>query len=84
MKVDINAKSEYQFNNLLKMLAWMEWCGNVGHSSAFTVFFDGDGSARIKLSFEDNEIQERYDEYRKSMRNVKVKSKGYDCNFYID
>lgn len=84
MKVNISARGEYQLRHLLNMLAWMEWCGNVGHSSAFTVFFDGDGAAKIKLEFEDENTQKKYDELRKSMKDVEVKSNGYDCSFVID
>lgn len=83
MKVELLANSQYQLNKLLQMLAWMEWCGNVGHSSAFKVFFDGDGAAKIKLQFEDEEQQRLYDDLRQSMKNVEVK-KGYDCDFVFD
>lgn len=35
-------------SKLLQMLAYMEHLGAVGHSTSFTVGFDGDGFARFK------------------------------------
>lgn len=65
MKIDICGSGNGK--ELLKMLAWIELLGNVGHSASFKVFADGDGATRWKFRFEDKEAQEKYDELRKKM-----------------
>lgn len=51
----------------IKMLAWIELLGNVGHTANFKVIADGDGGTRWKFIFEDEEIQEKYNDMRKQM-----------------
>jgi hypothetical protein len=52
---------------LIKILAWVEFLGDIGHSTSFKVWADGDGSCRYKFSFEDKEIQKTYDSIIKDM-----------------
>lgn len=47
MKIDIEMPKDRQMRELLKMLAWMEFCGNIGHCTSFRVIFDGDGTAKL-------------------------------------
>ena len=48
-------------NGLLKMLAWIEFCGQIGHSpEAFKVFADGDGCTQWKFDFEDRLLCKQY------------------------
>ena len=69
-----------QEHNFLKMLAWMEWCGNIGHSTSFRVIFDGDGTAKIHCNFEDEELQDKYNVIRKEIRdNYNSGHKEPDC-----
>lgn len=81
---------ERQMNVFLNMLAWMELCGNVGHCTDFVVKLDGDGSARPKFIFNDESLQNSYDELRKQyLDDLKtmphIKNVGsVDIGFYID
>lgn len=55
-------------NQTLKLLAWLEWCGNVGHSCMpVKVSIDGDGNGRIALKFKDKKNQKEYDNIRKKI-----------------
>ncbi len=65
MKIEICGKGCTK--QLVKMLAWIELLGNVGHTSSFKVITDGDGHTRWKFKFEDEELQERFDELRKEL-----------------
>lgn len=56
-----------QEHNFLKMLAWMEMCGNMGHYSSFQMMFDGDGTAKIHCNFEDEETQKEYNSLKKEL-----------------
>lgn len=52
-------------DEFIRMMAWMELCGNIGHSSHFVVTVDGDGDARPNFIFETDGMQEKYDKTRK-------------------
>lgn len=69
MKLDLYMYNAAQEEKLLKMLAWMEWCGNIGHSTSFRVIFDGDGTAKIHCNFENEELQNKYNAIRKEIRD---------------
>jgi len=45
---EVTGKPE-QLDNLEKLLKWVEYCGNVGHSGTAKLSVDGDGSARLKF-----------------------------------
>lgn len=68
MNINLYMRNSYQEENLMKMLAWMELCGNVGHSTNFRVIFDGDGTAKIHCNFETEELQEKYNQIRREVR----------------
>ena len=70
LNIKVKFPKERQMKSFVKMLAWMEFCGNIGHCTDFMVRLDGDGSARPKIEFETEELQESYDELRKSMNDL--------------
>jgi hypothetical protein len=35
--------------NIEKMLGYMQWLGDVGHSTSFKVYVDGDGAFRLNM-----------------------------------
>lgn len=89
LKFEVSFPHERQMNKFVKMLAWMELCGNVGHCTPFMVILDGDGSARPKIKFETEEMQKEYDELRKSFLNNEYKHipmypDDVDIHFCID
>ena len=63
----INIEGSGNTQELLRMLAWIEVLGNIGHSTDFKVFVDGDGSARWKFKFENKNEQEEFDNLRKQL-----------------
>lgn len=71
LNIEVTFKEKRQMKEFMKMLAWMEYCGDIGHCTDFFVRLDGDGSARPKFKFEDTEIQEGYKELKYSMNNIK-------------
>jgi hypothetical protein len=48
----IGYKSE--LSEFLKLLAYIERCGNIGHSGTIKVCVDGDGTGRLTFSTPDN------------------------------
>lgn len=71
LNIEVTFKEKRQMKEFMKMLAWMEYCGGIGHCTDFFVRLDGDGSARPKFKFEDTKVQEEYKELRDSMNNIK-------------
>ena len=71
INVEVAFKEERQMKEFMKMLAWMEYCGNIGHYTDFLVGLDGDGSSRPKFKFEDVETQKTYEDLRRSMSDIK-------------
>ena len=69
MNVNIYMRNSFQEETLMKMLAWMEFCGNIGHCTSFRIIFDGDGTAKIHCNFETEELQEKYNAIRKELRD---------------
>lgn len=69
MNVNIYMRNSFQEETLMRMLAWMEFCGNVGHYTEFVVGFDGDGDAIIHCDFETEELQRKYSAIRKEIRD---------------
>lgn len=70
MNVKIHMRNSYQEENLMRMFAWMELCGDVGHSTNFNVIFDGDGTAKINCNFETEELQEKYNQIKKETMDI--------------
>jgi len=68
--VKIELMGNGNFDNLVCMLAYIEFLGNVGHSTSFKVFIDGDGSTRWGFRFEDDEIQNSYLRIRREISKL--------------
>jgi hypothetical protein len=85
MDMDLHIKTfnKSQMNEILKLLAWMELCGNIGHCSDFTVRFDGDGQANLKVSFDNEAIQNSYDEMRRKLLR-QYDENGKETKFIIE
>ena len=60
MEYNIKIKGNGCLKNFVKMLAWIELCGNVGHSASFKVFCDGDGATRYRFDFDDEAMRALY------------------------
>ena len=69
MDVKIQMGSSRQEETFMKMLAWMEFCGNIGHCTSLRVIFDGDGTAKLHCNFETEELQQKYNAIRKEVRD---------------
>lgn len=68
--MEVNITGQGNENQLLTMLAWIEWCGNVGHTPKYLkVYIDGDGATRLRFNFKDKEHQEKYEQIRKDITN---------------
>ena len=75
INIEVNFKEKRQMKEFMRMLAWMEYCGNIGHCTDFLVILDGDGSARPKFKFEDEDVQKQFDDLRNNMNNIKYPRK---------
>lgn len=88
LNIEVYFQEDRQMNRFVNMLAWMEFCGNIGHCTDFFVRLDGDGSARPKFKFETEELQKSYEELRHSMLDVKYpmpkEEVQVDMHFSID
>lgn len=71
-------ETEAHMNKFINMLAWMEFCGNIGHCTTFSVRMDGDGTARPKFYFDTPEFQKSYEELRHGMKDTYEKSDETD------
>ena len=83
INVKLSFRDEEQARSFERMLAWMDWCGKVGHSSKFEVFIDGDGRGQIDVEFTDPELQKVYIEERHKMEQVSrsgIERKGLRFN----
>lgn len=58
MKIDV--KTNNCGSMFLKMLAWMEICSQIGHSTSFNVWVDGDGMADFKFEPIDPDVKKAY------------------------
>lgn len=71
INIEVSFEEKRQMKEFVRMLAWMEYCGNVGHCTSFLVGLDGDGNARPKFKFENEEMQKKYEDIRRNMNSVK-------------
>lgn len=55
--ITIQTNEQKLLDRILKMLAYIEYCSNVGHSTEISISIDGDGSDRVKISG----IDKKYD-----------------------
>lgn len=67
---------------MFEMLAWMELCSSIGHTTTFIVGVDGDGRTDLKFKF-DEETQKVYDELRGNMLTA-YKENGEFKRFNFD
>ena len=66
MKLKIEGKGNVL--HLIKMLAYIEWCGNIGHTpKALKVYIDGDGATRFRFKFKNEDNQQIYEDYKKDI-----------------
>ena len=79
IKLEINGSGNEK--QLLKMLAWIEYCGNIGHTAKYLkVYIDGDGMTRWRFSFRDENTQNQYEKIRKVINEEYNKNgKDLDC-----
>lgn len=84
LKFEVKFPNDNQMNEFIKMLAWMDLCGNVGHCTDFLVTLDGDGSARLNFNFESEELQKKYDELRQTLLEDEYKHKHKPISGFID
>lgn len=79
LKVDSKNDAPRHSEEFMRMCAWMELCGNIGHYVDFRVNYDGDGPAHLHFDFlgPDQIAFERIkanllDEYNKQHKEPKV------------
>lgn len=87
LKFEVTFPDDNQMNEFIKMIAWMELCGNVGHCTDFLVTLDGDGRARPDFKLESEELQKKYDEIKQSLLENEYKhklSKNADIHICIE
>ena len=76
VQLSINGTSSYK--QFLKLLAYIEWCGNVGHTpKALKLYIDGDGTTRLRFNFKDYKINKEYENIRKQI-NADFNENGKD------
>lgn len=81
IELEINGKGNKV--QLIKMLAYIEFCGNIGHTPKYLkVYIDGDGNTRFKFKFKDKNIQMYYDGWKRIIANEWNES-GKDLD-YVD
>lgn len=67
MDIKIRMRNSCQEDKFIAMLALMEICGDIGHSTSFRVIFDGDGTAEINCIFHNEELQNKYNVIKKEL-----------------
>ena len=74
MKIEASKENKREF---LKMLAWIQICGEYGHTpKKFKVSVDGDGSGRLKFIFDDTEDLEIFNDVKQELIRDYNKCKG--------
>lgn len=68
--ITVRFDEEESLNQFVNMLAWMEFCGAIGHCTTFAVRMDGDGAVRPKFIFDSPEFQKSYEELRHGMTDT--------------
>ncbi len=83
VSVEISGK-EKQVLEILTMLRYIQWLGDIGHSTSFKVFVDGDGAARMKCDFKDFEKEILTNNMKIKLNNIdKNIIKNVDINKFI-
>jgi hypothetical protein len=85
MVVNIRSKKELenQYEEFMRMCAWMELCGNIGHSVDFRVYYDGDGRAHLNFSFMGSD-QSKYERIKKELLEAYNKQHSEPKEFMFD
>ncbi len=79
--VEFKDMSEHNMKKFLTMLRYMEYLGNIGHSTDFKVWVDGDGAARIKMDVKDVKKREVEMNYNEKTEKTKKTEKITDVKF---
>lgn len=67
VRIAIDGK-ERNKDEFIKMMAWIELCGNIGHTCQwFRVGVDGDGSGSLRFKFDNEMDQNRYDNIKQEL-----------------
>ena len=68
--------SEQNKTQMMRMMAWMQGCGEIGHSPQyFKVGVDGDGSGRINFKFDNEEDENMFKKIKNEMMSDYNKNK---------
>ena len=68
--------SEQNKTQMMRMMAWMQGCGEIGHSPQyFKVGVDGDGSGRINFKFDNEEDENMFKKIKSEMMSDYNKNK---------
>ena len=68
--------SEQNKAQMMRMMAWMQGCGEIGHSPQyFKVGVDGDGSGRINFKFDNEEDENMFKKIKSEMMSDYNKNK---------
>ena len=68
--------SEQNKAQMMRMMAWMQGCGEIGHSPQyFKVGVDGDGSGRINFKFDNEEDENMFKKIKNEMMSDYNKNK---------
>ena len=68
--------SEQNKTQMMRMMAWMQGCGEIGHSPQyFKVGVDGDGSGRINFKFDNEEDENMFKKIKNEMMSEYNKNK---------
>lgn len=68
IEIEINGTGNKR--ELLKMLAYIEFCGNIGHTPKYLkVYIDGDGATRFNFKFKNENMQMYYDGWKRIIAN---------------
>ena len=68
--------SELNKTQMMRMMAWMQGCGEIGHSPQyFKVGVDGDGSGRINFKFDNEEDENMFKKIKSEMMSDYNKNK---------
>ena len=81
MSEEIQVSGSGNLKELIKMLAYIELCGNIGHTPKYLkVYIDGDGNTRFNFKFKNENTQMYYDKCKKMLLN-KFNKNGKDLEF---
>ena len=85
MLVNIRSKNDTQRHNdeFMRMCAWMELCGNIGHYVDFRVNYDGDGPAHLNFNFAGSD-QSRFEQLKAELLETYIRQHKEPKVFMFD